>query len=57
MDVDPLEWWKHEANCLPVLSVLAKIYLCICGTSIPSERLSRYITNAFLLPEKVNALT
>ena len=24
MDADPLEWWKNEVNCLPVLSVLAK---------------------------------
>ena len=63
MDSDPLEWWKHEAKHLPVLAVLAKKYLCICGTSVPSERLfskSGYITNALrsrVLPEKVNTLT
>ena len=64
MDSDPLEWWKHEAkHFLPVLAVLAKKYVCICGTSVPSERLfskSGYITNALrrrLLPEKVNTLT
>jgi len=39
MDSDPLEWWKHEVNRLPVLAVLAKKYLCICGTSVPSEQL------------------
>jgi len=37
MDSDPLEWWKHDVNHLPVLAVLAKKYLCICGTSVPSS--------------------
>ena len=63
MDSDPLQWWKHEEKRLPVLAVLAKKYLCICGTSVPSERLfskSGFIVDAFrshLLPEKVNMLT
>ena len=63
MDSDPLQWWKHEEKHLPVLAVLAKKYLCICGTSVPSERLfskSGFIVDAFrsrLLPEKVNMLT
>ena len=63
MDSDPLQWWKHEQKRLPVLAVLAKKYLCICGTSVPSERMfskSGFIIDAFcsrLLPEKVNMLT
>ena len=62
MDSDPLQWWKHEEKHLP-LAVLAKKYLCICGTSVPSERLfskSGFIVDAFrscLMPEKVNMLT
>lgn len=36
---DPLEWWKaHEGN-FPLLSQLAKKYLCIPGSSFPAERL------------------
>ena len=63
MDSDPLQWWKHEQKRLPVLAVLAKKYLCICGTSVPSKRMfskSGFIVDAFrsrLLPEKVNMLT
>ena len=34
MDSDPLQWWKHEEKRLPMLAVLAKKYLCICGTSV-----------------------
>ena len=60
---DPLQWWKHEEKHLPMLAVLAKKYLCICGTSVPSERLfskSGFIVDAFhsrLMPEKVNMFT
>ena len=37
MDTDPLSWWKSQD--LPILSTLAKKYLCVAGTSVPSERL------------------
>lgn len=37
IDEDPLAWWKNQD--LPILSTLAKKYLCIPGTSVPSERL------------------
>ena len=63
IDSDPLQWWKHEEKHLPVLAVLAKKCLCICGTSVPSERLFSklgFIVDAFcsrLLLEKVNMLT
>jgi len=39
MDSDPMQWRKHEANRLTVLSVLAKKYICKCGTSVFSERI------------------
>lgn len=38
-DCDPLEWWRAEAQHLPILAALARKYLCLCGTSVPSERL------------------
>lgn len=33
-----LEWWKSQQTELPLLANLAKTYLCIPGTSVPSER-------------------
>ena len=35
---DPLEWWKVSQIRFPNLASLAKKYLTILGTSIPSER-------------------
>ncbi|XP_041726892.2 E3 SUMO-protein ligase ZBED1-like isoform X1 [Coregonus clupeaformis] len=33
-----MKWWRSQENELPVLSTLAKRYLCIPGTSVPAER-------------------
>ena len=35
---NPLDWWRLNATKYPRLSELAKIYLTIPATSIPSER-------------------
>ena len=59
-DANPLEWWKLENGRFPNLAYLAKKYLCICGTSIPSERIfskTSHIANNLrncLTPENVN---
>lgn len=37
-DKNPLIWWSHQCHKYPVLSVIAKKYLCIPATSVPSER-------------------
>lgn len=34
---NPLQWWKGQSD-LPLLSSLAKKYLCIPATSVASER-------------------
>ena len=36
---DPLSWWSSEKAKLLILSELSRKYLCICGTSVSSERL------------------
>jgi len=39
LDADPLQWWKLYHSQLPTVSLLAMKYLCIPGTSVPSERI------------------
>ncbi len=61
-DSDPLRWWADEQKRLPILAELARKYLCVCGTSVPSERIfskSGYIVNIYrsrLSPKNVNML-
>lgn len=60
---DPLLWWKLESRKYPLLSILARKYLCVCATSSASERLfssSGSIVSssrASMKPEKVDMLT
>ena len=62
VESDPLTWWKDERKQFPCFSCLARKYLCICGTSVPSERLfskGGYIVNLLrngLSPQHVNIL-
>ena len=37
--LNPLKWWKENSIKYPRLSVLARQYLIIPGTSVPSERI------------------
>ena len=61
-DTDPLVWWKTENERFPHLAQLAKKHLCICGTSVPSERIFSTAGNISgdsrcrLLPQNVNKL-
>lgn len=38
-EADPLAWWKaHHAEQLPMISKVARKYLCAPATSVPLER-------------------
>ncbi|XP_053324528.1 E3 SUMO-protein ligase ZBED1-like [Spea bombifrons] len=60
---NPLNWWNTNQEKYPTLAKLAKSYLCIPGTSTPSERLFSAAGNiackkrASLSPEHVDMLT
>ncbi|XP_065899760.1 E3 SUMO-protein ligase ZBED1-like [Dysidea avara] len=61
-EVNPLKWWKIHVTDFPVISKLARKYLCVCASSSPSERvfsLSGHIVSKkrnVLKPHKVNML-
>ncbi|CAG8490287.1 1360_t:CDS:2, partial [Gigaspora rosea] len=38
MNIDPLDWWKLNCTCFSNLSQMAKDYLAIQSTSVPSEQ-------------------
>ena len=38
LNSDPLAWWKSKDSMYPLLAHLAKYYLSIPATSVPSER-------------------
>ena len=39
IDSSPLAWWKSNDKKFSCLSKIARKYLCICATSVASERL------------------
>ncbi|XDV26376.1 hypothetical protein PO909_030116 [Leuciscus waleckii] len=59
---DPLMWWRDNESRFPLISKLARKYMCICATSTASERMFSTAGNIVtpvrccLKPEKVNML-
>ena len=39
IECNPLQWSSSHKDEFPVIATLAKKYLCVCGTSVPSEHL------------------
>lgn len=52
---DPLEYWKDKATVYPLLSTIARKYLSIPPTSVPSERL--FSTSGLILTDLRNRLS
>ena len=59
----PMEWWRRHKSEFPLVSRLARKYLCICTTSVASERVfsaAGYIGSnlrSCLKPSKIDQLT
>jgi hypothetical protein len=51
---DPLVWWKEKQFHFPILSKLARKYLCIPATEAPSERI--FSTASLLLSKYRNRM-
>jgi hAT family C-terminal dimerisation region len=53
-DIDPLEWWKVNESQYPNLARMARNYLAIPATSVPSEQCFSLSKN--LITDKRNRL-
>ena len=62
VDQPPLHWWSAHQHLYPNVSKLARKYLCVVATSVPSEQLFSTAGNVIsvkrtaLLPENVEKL-
>jgi hypothetical protein len=52
---NPLAWWKASATSLPLLSQVARLFLCIPATTATSER--AFSTASLTISQKRNQLS
>lgn len=55
LDADPLTWWKTKELIYPHVAMLARRYLAVSGTSVPSERV--FSTAAGIVTARRSVLT
>lgn len=55
IDSSPLDWWKAHESLYPNLAMLAKLYLAVPATSVPSERV--FSTTGDIVTASRSALT
>ncbi|CAH1769976.1 3544_t:CDS:2, partial [Entrophospora sp. SA101] len=53
-NINPCEWWKHHRLQYPILSKVARDYLCMPATSVPSEQ--AFSKSGKLISKKRNRL-
>ncbi len=53
-DIDPCEWWRNHKSQYPILSKIARDYICIPSTSVPSEQ--AFSKSGELISKKRNRL-
>ena len=54
LEQNPLKWWKEHNTIYPILTKLARKYLCLPSTSVPSECL--FSISGIIINEKRAAL-
>jgi hAT family C-terminal dimerisation region/Domain of unknown function (DUF4413) len=55
LSIDPCEWWKHHKTQYPLLEKIARDYICIPATSVPSEQ--AFSKSGELINKKRNRLS
>ena len=53
-NIDPCEWWKNHKSQYPILTKIARDYICIPSTSVPSEQ--AFSKSGELISKKRNRL-
>ena len=53
-NIDPCEWWKNHKSQYPILAKMARDYICIPSTSVPSEQ--AFSKSGELISKKRNRL-
>ena len=53
-DAPALEFWKRHADTLPILAVMARVYLAVCPGSVPFDRL--FSSKGLVINDRLSSL-